>query len=45
MKEILGLVQEKVDSNDYQNYGIDKIQLLQLRLLCKNLQTFISQMS
>ena len=45
MKELLQVVQEKINSNDYQNYDIDKIQLLQLRYLCRNLKTFITQMS
>ncbi len=45
MKELLQVVQEKINSNDYQNYDIDKIQLLQLRYLCSNLKTFITQMS
>ncbi len=45
MKELLQMVQEKINSNDYQNYDIDKIQLLQLRYLCRNLKTFITQMS
>lgn len=42
MKEILGLVQEKLNS---QNPDIDKIQIKQLGWLCDNLKTFISQMS
>ena len=42
MKEILVLVQEKINSQDY---NIDKIQLQQLNWLCSNLKTFISQMS
>ena len=45
MKELLQMIQEKINSNDYQNYDIDKIQLLQLRYLCINLKTFITQMS
>lgn len=45
MEEILELVQEKLDSDSYKEYGIDKIQLLQLRYLCDNLNTFITQMS
>ena len=42
MKEILELVQEKLNS---QNYDIDKIQIKQFKWLCSNLRTFISQMS
>ena len=42
MKEILELVQGKINS---QNYEIDKIQIQQLNWLCSNLKTFISQMS
>lgn len=42
MKEILELVQEKIDSHDYE---IDKIQIQQLNWLCSNLKTFILQMS
>ena len=45
MKEFLQMIQEKINSNDYQNYDIDKIQLLQFRYLCINLKTFITQMS
>lgn len=45
MTVILELVQEKMDSINYQNYNIDKIQLLQLRYLCSDLETFITQMS
>lgn len=45
MKELLQVVQEKINSNDYQNYDIDKIQLKQLHWLCSNLTTFITQMS
>lgn len=42
MKEILELVQGKINSQDYE---IDKIQVQQLNWLCRNLKTFISQMS
>ena len=42
MKEILELVQEKINSHDYE---IDKIQIQQLNWLCSNLRTFILQMS
>ncbi len=45
MKELLQVVQEKINSNDYQDYDIDKIQLKQLHWLCGNLKTFITQMS
>lgn len=45
MKELLQVVEEKINFNDYQNYNVDKIQLLQLRYLCINLKTFITQMS
>ena len=45
MKEFLQAVQEKINSNDYQDYDIDKIQLKQLHWLCGNLKTFITQMS
>ena len=45
MKELLQVLEEKINSNDYQNYNVDKIQLLQLRYLCSNLKTFITQMS
>lgn len=41
MKEILELVQRKINSQDYE---IDKIQIQQLNWLCRNLKTFISQM-
>ena len=36
MREILELVQQKINSNDYQKYVIDKIQLKQLDWLCDN---------
>ena len=42
MKEILELVQGKINSKDYE---IDKIQIQQLSWLCSNLKTFILQMS
>lgn len=42
MKEILRLVQDKIESKDC---NIDKIQIKQLDWLCDNLKTFISQMS
>lgn len=42
MREILRLVQERVNSR---NYDMDKIQVKQLQWLCGNLNTFISQMS
>ncbi|MCM1535439.1 MAG: KAP family NTPase [Clostridium sp.] len=42
MKETYELVQEKINS---QEYDIDKIQIQQLKWLCSNLKTFISQMS
>lgn len=45
MKELLQVIQEKINSNDYQNYNIDKIQLKQFHWLCSNLTTFITQMS
>ncbi len=45
MREILELIQQKINSNDYQRYAIDKIQLKQIGWLCDNLNTFISQMS
>lgn len=42
MRELLRLVQERVNSR---NYNMDKIQVKQLQWLCGNLNTFISQMS
>ena len=42
MKEILELVEEKLNS---QNYDIDRIQIKQFKWLCSNLRMFISQMS
>ena len=45
MEEILKLVQKKLDPDSYKEYGIDKIQLLQLEYLRDNLNTFITQMS
>lgn len=42
MKEILEIIQEKINSHDYE---IDKIQIQQLNWLCSNLKTFILQMS
>ena len=42
MRELLRLVQERVNSR---NYNMDKIQVKQLQWLCCNLNTFISQMS
>lgn len=42
MKEVLELVQEKINSQDY---DIDKIQVEQLNWLCDNLKTFVLQMS
>lgn len=42
MKEILRMVQDKIESKDC---NIDKIQIKQLNWLCDNLRTFISQMS
>ena len=42
MKTVIELIQKRVESQDY---DIDKIQVLQLKYLCSNLKTFISQMS
>lgn len=42
MKEIITLVQEKLNSQDY---DLDKIQVRQMNWLCSNLKIFISQMS
>lgn len=42
MRELLSLVQERIDAQDDE---IDKIQVKQLRWLCGNLKNFISQMS
>lgn len=42
MRKLLTLVQERIDSK---NYDMDKIQVKQLYWLCENIKTFISQMS